>query len=334
MGRGSDIDWLNQMSNCPKLKKASHLQMPKIRDPSFMIKHFAADVSYKIDGFLEKNKDTVNEQLLGVFERTKFEFLKEVIKNVLETSQNGSKRKKTVAFQFRDSLSELITVLSSTRPHYVRCIKPNDEKERFYFEPKRAIQQLRACGVLETVRISAAGYPSRWDYKEFGTRYRVLYPEGKNIWKTKPKEFAKYSCEKWLEMEKFALGKTKMFFRVGQVARLEKIRQDILNESAIRIQKIWKGYQAKKKYQKLLESIKIIQASTKAFLAFRRIKYLQMQRAVILLQKTIRGYLVRKKYEKIKNAVVAIQAAFKAREIRKKVLKAKYEKSAIIIQKY
>lgn len=55
-----------------------------------------------------------------------------------------------------------MAVLSTTRPHYVRCIKPNDEKLPFTFEPKRAIQQLRACGVLETVRISAAGYPSRY----------------------------------------------------------------------------------------------------------------------------------------------------------------------------
>ena len=65
-------------------------------------------------------------------------------------------------FQFRDSLNLLMDTLFSTTPHYIRCIKPNDEKRAFTFEPKRAIQQLRACGVLETIRISAAGYPSRY----------------------------------------------------------------------------------------------------------------------------------------------------------------------------
>ena len=65
-------------------------------------------------------------------------------------------------FQFRDSLNLLMDTLFSTTPHYIRCIKPNDEKMAFTFEPKRAIQQLRACGVLETIRISAAGYPSRY----------------------------------------------------------------------------------------------------------------------------------------------------------------------------
>jgi len=53
--------------------------------------------------------------------------------------------------------------LNATTPHYIRCIKPNDEKKAFVFDPLRAVQQLRACGVLETIRISAAGFPSRYD---------------------------------------------------------------------------------------------------------------------------------------------------------------------------
>ena len=67
-----------------------------------------------------------------------------------------------------------MATLNSTVPHYIRCIKPNDRKAPFEFNPQRSIQQLRACGVLETVRISAAGYPSRWSYPEFFDRYRML----------------------------------------------------------------------------------------------------------------------------------------------------------------
>ncbi|UYV60535.1 MYO5B [Cordylochernes scorpioides] len=86
---------------------------------------------------------------------------------------------KSVGSQFRDSLGRLMKTLNDTTPHYVRCIKPNDEKAAFKFDPHRAIQQLRACGVLETVRISAAGYPSRWSYTDFLQRYRVLAPKSK-----------------------------------------------------------------------------------------------------------------------------------------------------------
>ena len=87
---------------------------------------------------------------------------------------NKKSHKKTVGAAFRDSLNLLMENLNSTNPHYVRCIKPNDAKQSFSFDNKRAVQQLRACGVLETVRISAAGYPSRWTYYDFYVRYRVL----------------------------------------------------------------------------------------------------------------------------------------------------------------
>ena len=68
--------------------------------------------------------------------------------------------------------------LNSTTPHYIRCIKPNDEKAEFTFTLGRAVEQLRACGVLETVRLSAAGFPGRWTYKDFRTRwllYKILF---------------------------------------------------------------------------------------------------------------------------------------------------------------
>ena len=105
------------------------------------------------------------------------------------------------AFQFSESLSKLMVTLNSTVPHYIRCIKPNDRKAPFEFNPQRSIQQLRACGVLETVRISAAGYPSRWSYAEFFYRYRMLV-KFSSINRKKPratielilKTFIKVSC--------------------------------------------------------------------------------------------------------------------------------------------
>ena len=38
------------------------------------------------------------------------------------------------------------------------------------------VEQLRACGIIETIRISAAGFPSRYLYKEFIDRYWILLP--------------------------------------------------------------------------------------------------------------------------------------------------------------
>jgi len=89
-------------------------------------------------------------------------------------AQRSKANKATVGSQFKESLEALMKILNSTEPHYVRCIKPNDNKGAFEFNNVRAVQQLRACGVLETIRISSNGFPSRWSYQDFANRYRVL----------------------------------------------------------------------------------------------------------------------------------------------------------------
>uniref|UniRef100_A0A0K0CTA0 Myosin motor domain-containing protein n=1 Tax=Angiostrongylus cantonensis TaxID=6313 RepID=A0A0K0CTA0_ANGCA len=321
-GRPGLIDYLNE-----QCKKNGQLQMPRIKSSKFIIKHFASDVAYSIEGFVEKNKDAISKQLLEL---------------VLTT---------------RVSLPVLIA--QTTRPHYVRCIKPNDSKEKFYFEPKRAIEQLRACGVLETVRISAAGFPTRWTYEEFARRYRVLYNENKSLWRDKPRIFAERACHKHLEEGRFALGRTKIFFRTGEVALLERVRVEILSSSAIMIQSCWRRYVARTKYLTLRRSLHTIQAATRAFIAVRRLFYLQMHRAVIVIQTCFRRFVCESQYRKLRNAAVLIQAHYRGLRVRTFVkmvsttlvqlevsssycftsvfsiiIQMRYESSAITIQKY
>lgn len=192
----------------------------------------------------------------------------------------GNKRKKTVAVQFHESLKELSAVLNSTRPHYVRCIKPNDDKRAFCFEPRRAIEQLRACGVLETVRISAAGYPNRWTYSEFFNRYRVLLPRCSGL-----KEFAKVVSNKYLASGTFAFGKTKIFMKIGQIAELERIRHDLLHGAATRIQKTWRGFVQRRRYRKMLNE----------------------HHSAIKLQANIRGFIQRQRYCRLRYIVLEMQ---------------------------
>ncbi|VDO57877.1 unnamed protein product [Haemonchus placei] len=324
---GSDLEWLNQVTTSASLKKNAHLQIPRVRCTKFIVKHFAADVPYTVEGFLEKNKDAVT---IFVDYNYKFSFYVPSKQTV----------KKTVASQFRDSLRDLMAVLCTTRPHYVRCIKPNDLKERFHFEPKRAIQQLRACGVLETVRISAAGFPTRWTYEEFSRRYRVLYPEGKAMWRDKPRIFAEKACHKWLEEGKFALGKTKIFFRTGQVALLERVRVETLSVSATVIQSCWRRFSARRKYLVLRKSLLTIQAATRAFLAVRRLLYLQMHRAAIVIQSSYRsaiviqkywrGYLARREKIEFRRKVVLVQCCVRRWLAKRRLRELKIESRSVV----
>ncbi|XP_030620730.1 unconventional myosin-Va isoform X2 [Chanos chanos] len=354
MPKGSDDSWAQKLYNT-HLKTCALFEKPRMSNKAFIIQHFADKVEYQCEGFLEKNKDTVNEEQINVLKASKFDLLVELFQDEEKATsptgaptggrtrlsvkpdksrpnQTSKEHKKTVGLQFRNSLQLLMETLNATTPHYVRCIKPNDFKYPFTFDPKRAVQQLRACGVLETIRISAAGFPSRWTYQEFFSRYRVLMKQ-KDVLTDK-----KLTCKNVLEKlvqdpDKYQFGKTKIFFRAGQVAYLEKLRADKLRAACIRIQKTIRCWLARKKYLRMKNAAITIQRHVRGYQARCLAKFLRRTRAAIIIQKYQRMYVQRTRYRRMQAAALAMQCilrAYMARQHYKALLR---EHKAIIIQK-
>ncbi|XP_035538296.1 unconventional myosin-Va isoform X3 [Morone saxatilis] len=358
MPKGSDDSWAQKLYNT-HLKTSSLFEKPRMSNRAFIIKHFADKVEYQCDGFLEKNKDTVNEEQINVLKasKQKFELLVELFhdgeKAISPTGQvpgtggrtrlsikpdksrdsKSKEHKKTVGCQFRNSLQMLMETLNATTPHYVRCIKPNDFKMAFTFDPKRAVQQLRACGVLETIRISAAGFPSRWTYQEFFSRYRVLMKQ-KDVLPDK-----KLTCKNVLEklvqdQDKYQFGKTKIFFRAGQVAYLEKLRADKLRAACIRIQKTIRCWLARKKYLRKRSAAITIQRFTRGYQARCLAKFMRRTQAATVIQKYQRMYMEKKRYRQKQAAALAMQTILRAYMARQKYQALLREHKAVIIQRH
>uniref|UniRef100_A0A8C9TTT1 Myosin VB n=1 Tax=Scleropages formosus TaxID=113540 RepID=A0A8C9TTT1_SCLFO len=337
--KGTDQNWAQKLYD--HHSSSNHFQKPRMSNTSFIVVHFADKVEYQCDGFLEKNRDTVYEEQINILKASKlvadlFQEAKEGSTTSVTTSK-GSKinvrpvkpspkppnreHRKTVGHQFRNSLHLLMETLNATTPHYVRCIKPNDDKEAFSFDSRRAVQQLRACGVLETIRISAAGYPSRWTYMDFFNRYRVLM---------KKKEMAsgdkKVICKNLLETlikdpDKFQFGKTKIFFRAGQVAYLEKLRTDKFRAACIKIQKTVRGWLQRIRYQRIRKAAHCLSP------------YLRLTRAALICQKQLRMVRERRAYLRIHRAVVTIQAFTRGMHTRRLYQEYLQHHKATIIQK-
>uniref|UniRef100_A0A9J7Z4E4 Unconventional myosin-Va n=1 Tax=Cyprinus carpio carpio TaxID=630221 RepID=A0A9J7Z4E4_CYPCA len=355
MPKGSDDSWAQKLYNT-HLKTCALFEKPRMSNKAFIIQHFADKVEYQCDGFLEKNKDTVNEEQIHVLKASKFDLLVELFRDEEKaTSPTGAapatggrtrlsvkpdknkagqaskEHKKTVGLQFRNSLQLLMETLNATTPHYVRCIKPNDHKYAFTFDPKRAVQQLRACGVLETIRISAAGFPSRWTYQEFFSRYRVLMKQKDVL--TDRKMTCKNVLEKLVQdPDKYQFGKTKIFFRPGQVAYLEKLRADKLRAACIRIQKTIRCWLARKKYLRMKHAATTIQRYVRGYQARCLAKFLRRTRAAIIIQKYQRMYVQRTCYKRKQAAALAMQCILRAYMARQ-LYKLLREHKAIIIQK-
>uniref|UniRef100_A0A672JLA9 Unconventional myosin-Va n=1 Tax=Salarias fasciatus TaxID=181472 RepID=A0A672JLA9_SALFA len=355
MPKGSDDSWAQKLYNT-HLKTCTLFEKPRMSNRAFIIQHFADKVEYQCDGFLEKNKDTVNEEQINVLKASKFDLLVELFRDEEKaTSPTGQvqgtggrtrlsvkpdkgrdssskEHKKTVGCQFRNSLQMLMETLNATTPHYVRCIKPNDFKQAFSFDPKRAVQQLRACGVLETIRISAAGFPSRWTYQEFFSRYRVLMKQ-KDVLPDK-----KLTCKNVLEklvqdQDKYQFGKTKIFFRAGQVAYLEKLRADKLRAACIRIQKTIRCWLARKKYLRKRSAAITIQRFTRGYQARCLAKFMRRTQAATVIQKYQRMYVEKKRYRQKQAAALAMQTILRAYMARQKYQGLLRQKKAVIIQK-
>ncbi|XP_029371529.1 unconventional myosin-Vb isoform X2 [Echeneis naucrates] len=321
--KGTDQNWAQKLYK--QHSSSTHFQKPRMSNTSFIVIHFADKVEYQCDGFLEKNRDTVYEEQINILKASQFQLVADLFQDKDDRPPTKSSRvnvraakstprapnkehRKTVGHQFRSSLHLLMDTLNATTPHYVRCIKPNDYKEAFSFDSRRAVQQLRACGVLETIRISAAGYPSRWTYPDFFSRYRVLMKKAEVMSADK-----KLVCQNLLETlikesDMFQFGKTKIFFRAGQVAYLEKLRADKFRAACIKIQKTVRGWLQRVQYCKIRRSAMALQRYGRGYLARRYAEYLRLSRAALICQKQFRMVRDRRAFLRVRQAVVTIQA--------------------------
>jgi len=197
-----------------KLCKVSMVESVPFKQ-GFKIKHYAGDVEYEIDDWLTKNRDVESEGLL------------KVKRNDSRSSHIMKGMFKTVVQSHRDSLNFLMKTLNGTQPHFVRCILPNLQKSSEVFDKRLVLSQLRCNGVLEGIRISRLGYPSRLPFAEFNQRYKILLEKEIGSGQDIVLERSKTEClaeQLGLNRGDYKVGNTLIFFRQGVLGDLEEQR--------------------------------------------------------------------------------------------------------------
>ncbi|XP_013911227.1 PREDICTED: unconventional myosin-Va [Thamnophis sirtalis] len=137
-----------------------------------------------------------------------------------------------------------------------------------------------------------------------------------------------------LDKDKYQFGKTKIFFRAGQVAYLEKIRADKLRAACIRIQKTIRGWLMRKKYLRMRKAAITIQKYVRGYQARCLAMFLRRTKAAIVIQKFQRMDAARKQYRRIRAATITLQSHSRGYIARKKYHKMLWEHKATIIQKH
>ncbi|GCC19991.1 hypothetical protein chiPu_0018664 [Chiloscyllium punctatum] len=351
--QGTEENWLQKLQN-NYLNKNPLFEKPRMSSKAFIILHFADKVQYECDGFLEKNRDTLYEELINVLKKSKLSLLADFFQENEQSTGSlksnikvrparpgfksfNKQHRTTVGSKFRNSLHLLMDTLNATTPHYVRCIKPNDLKLQFEYDSKRVVQQLRACGVLETIRISAQSYPSRWTYFEFFSRYRILMSQQDLALDDKKqicKEVLKHLIQ---DPNQYQFGKTKIFFRAGQVAYLEKLRADKLRAASVTIQKNLRCWIQRKKFLKMKRAAIIIQQYVRGERAVRRVlnaAILKQSWAAVIIQKHWRRFSVSRHYRLILKAIIKVQSFTRGWLARRQYKKMLQDQKALVIQKH
>uniref|UniRef100_A0A6M2DLP3 Putative myosin class i heavy chain n=1 Tax=Xenopsylla cheopis TaxID=163159 RepID=A0A6M2DLP3_XENCH len=298
----------------------------------FAIGHYAGNVGYNITGWLEKNKDPLNDTVVDQFKKSQNKLLVEIFADHPGQSGGnepaggkGGKRVKGSAFQtvsslYREQLNNLMTTLRSTQPHFVRCIIPNELKQAGLIDSHLVMHQLTCNGVLEGIRICRKGFPNRMVYPDFKLRYKILNP-AEVAKQTDPKKCAEAILDATgLDPELYRLGHTKVFFRAGVLGQMEELRDDRLGKIITWMQAWIRGYLARKEYAKLQEqrvALQVVQRNLRKYLQLRTWPWWKMWQKVKPLLNVTR---IEDEIAKLEEKAAKAQEAFEKEEKLRKEL--------------
>ncbi|XP_014112275.1 PREDICTED: myosin-6 isoform X2 [Pseudopodoces humilis] len=302
----------------------------------FSLVHYAGTVDYNIIGWLEKNKDPLNETVGGLYQKSALKLLANLFSNYAGADAGGeggkgkgAKKKgssfQTVSALHRENLNKLMANLKTTHPHFVRCIIPNERKEPGVMDNPLVMHQLRCNGVLEGIRICRKGFPNRILYGDFRQRYRILnpaaIPEGQFIDSRKGAEKLLGSID--IDHNQYKFGHTKVFFKAGLLGLLEEMRDERLSRIITRIQAQARGQLMRIEFKKILErrdSLLVIQWNIKAFMGVKNWPWMKLYFKIKPLLKSAE---TEKEMQNMKEEFGRLKEALEKSETRRKELEEK-----------
>merc|ERR1712012_603348 len=228
-------------------------------DAHFAIIHYAATVSYNLTGWLEKNKDPLNDTIVELIKNggnsLAIQCFADHPGQPLEAPKDQDRKKKgggkTVSSYFKGQLDDLMTTLYKTEPHFIRCVVPNTHKQPGGVEPGLVMHQYQCNGVLAGIAICRKGFPNKMLYPEFKARYNII--AARAVAKAKNDKAAAGAVMDVIKLdkEKFRLGHTKVFFRAGILGFMEEVREDRIGQVLAWLQAGARGKASRMQFKKL-----------------------------------------------------------------------------------
>ncbi|XP_034508794.1 myosin-1B-like, partial [Ailuropoda melanoleuca] len=347
--KATDTSFKNKLYD-QHLGKCNNFQKPKPTkgkaEAHFALVHYAGTVDYNINGWLEKNKDPLNDSVIQLYQKASVKLLCFLYASHGAEEGAGKKagKKKGGSFQtvsalFRENLNKLMSNLRSTHPHFVRCLIPNETKTPGVMDHHLVIHQLRCNGVLEGIRICRKGFPSRIIYGDFKQRYKVLnasaIPEGQFIDSKKASEKLLGSID--IDHTQYKFGHTKVFFKAGILGVLEEMRDEKLAELITKTQAMCRGFLMRVEFQKMMqrrEAVFTIQYNVRSFMNVKHWSWMKLFFKIKPLLKSAESEKemanMKEEFEKTKESLAKSEA--RRKELEEKMVAVMQEKNDLLLQ--
>ena len=327
-------------------------------EKAFTIKHYAGDVTYNSYGFVEKNKDELPREATELLSSSASPYVRVLCKTVQKyfcqhRQRSSSLANKSVGSQFAGQLKKLSSIIEMTDPHYIRCLKPNDDLKPNSFWGWLIADQLKYGGVLEAVKVSRMGYPNRLPKIDFFKRYKSL---GKghelpseideanveeacfDLIETMTDSFdgaphsAPEATNEHLEEQGFQIGKTLVFMKRSAFEKVEGTLRVKQQASSTAIQKHARRWRQRKRFLHILGRVLAIQCCYRAAVSRRRVQLLRENRAAVIIEALYRMVSRKANYACTKRLAIVAQKLLRGRKGRKEYMSLSRKVKATLLQ--
>ncbi|OCT97612.1 unconventional myosin-If [Xenopus laevis] len=219
----------------------------------FVIHHYAGKVSYYVEGFCERNRDVLFIDLIELMQSSEYQFIQNLFPERLDSDKKS--RPTTAVSKIKKQANDLVNTLMKCTPHYIRCIKPNETKRPKDWEESRVKHQVEYLGLKENIRVRRAGFAYRRVFNKFLQRYAILTQETWPRWRGDERQGVQHLLKSVnMDSDQYQMGKSKVFVKNPEsLFLLEEMRERKFDTFARTIQKAWRRYIARRKYEQMRE---------------------------------------------------------------------------------
>lgn len=378
--RGSDANYAARVSKSlgPKTKRLA-VSKKQMVDGIFEVNHYAGPVPYLVKGFLEKNKDELPRAADQLFDAARSTDDGALIGAICDSHHRAADRAAqalaaasaaaakaagrktrstsvkptagtiTVGTQFKSQLASLMRAISATKPHYIRCLKPNDENVPNQFWKKRVTEQLRYGGVLEAVRVARSGFPVRMGHKDFVAHYAVLGPPPRappkgSFFSSAPDsatlfaqrcealiEVAAESCK--FEAQQAQLGKSKVFLRKSAHDALETARGAARKAAATVLTSVARSFLCSTSLAKRLKAARLVARAGRGSIGRARARAARRTKAATTLATCVRCVAAYRRFLAARLGAIALEALTRGVKGREKADSLRRVRAAIFLER-